>query len=87
MSAFFWAFLIYTIQPYEKFTQWRSTAEVGEGKYTLVHDSFVNVQDIQDQLPQATKEIDPTSEGIEAEAASIASFICCPASSEKVSEV
>ena len=64
-----------------------AAAEVSERKYTLVLDSSVNVQDIQDQLSQATKEIDPTSEGIEAEAASIASFICCPASSEKVSEV
>ncbi len=49
-----------------------AAAEVGEGKYALVHDSSVDVQDIQDQLSQATKEIDPTGEGIEAEAASIA---------------
>jgi len=48
-----------------------AAAEVGEGKYALVHDSSINVQDIQDQLSQATKEIDPTGEGIEAEAASI----------------
>jgi EAL domain-containing protein (putative c-di-GMP-specific phosphodiesterase class I) len=47
-----------------------AAAEVGDGKFALVHDASINVQEIQDQLSQATKEIDPTGEGIEAEAAS-----------------
>ena len=46
-----------------------AAAEVADGKYALVHDASVDIQDIQDQLSQATKEIDPTGEGVEAEAA------------------
>ncbi len=47
-----------------------AAAQVGEGKFALVHDSSVTVQDIQEQLSQATKAIDPTGEGVETEVAS-----------------
>lgn len=47
-----------------------TAAEVGDGKFALVHDASVDVKDIQEHLMLVTKEIDPTGQGIEAEAAS-----------------
>ncbi len=48
-----------------------SAAVVGDGKYALVHDASLDVEDIQTQLTEVTKEIDPEGEGITAETATL----------------
>ena len=44
---------------------------VADGKYSLVHDASVNVKEVEQKISQFSKEVDPTGQGIQAEAASL----------------
>ena len=44
---------------------------IGEGRFGLVHDKSVDVNAVEEQISQFSKEADPTGEGIEVQAASL----------------
>lgn len=46
-------------------------ARVGDGRYGLVHDESVDVDEVEKQISEFSKEADPTGEGLEVEAASL----------------
>ena len=46
-------------------------ARVGDGRFGLVHDKSVDVDAVEDQISQFSKEADPTGQGIEVQAASL----------------
>ncbi|NQV84803.1 MAG: EAL domain-containing protein [Rhodospirillales bacterium] len=46
-------------------------ARIGEGRFGLVHDKSVNVDAVEAQITQFSKEADPTGKGIEAQSASL----------------
>ncbi|MBT3305893.1 MAG: EAL domain-containing protein [Alphaproteobacteria bacterium] len=46
-------------------------ARIGDGRYGLVHDKSVDVDAVEEQITQFSKEADPTGEGLEVQAASL----------------
>jgi len=48
-----------------------SAAELGDGKFALVHGADLDVSKLEERLAEATKQADPDGEGLEAEAATI----------------
>lgn len=48
-----------------------TAADLGNGKYGLVHDKSVNVEEIKNQLTNISKDSDPTGAGIKVDATSI----------------
>ncbi len=45
-----------------------SAGEIGEGKFGIIHDSEVNVGDLEAKLTEATRVFDPQGKGVEAQA-------------------
>ena len=48
-----------------------SAAQVGDGRYALVHESAVDVSDLENAIAAVTKELDPTGQGVSAETATL----------------
>lgn len=48
-----------------------SAAQVGDGRYALVHESAVDISDLESEIAAVTKELDPTGQGVAAETATI----------------
>jgi EAL domain-containing protein (putative c-di-GMP-specific phosphodiesterase class I)/GGDEF domain-containing protein len=46
-------------------------SRIDEGKYSLVHDASVNVNEVEKKISEFSKEADPTGKGVTAEAASL----------------
>lgn len=46
-------------------------SRIGEGKYSLVHDASVDVKEVEKKLSEFSREVDPTGQGVTAEAASL----------------
>ncbi|MBC8339125.1 MAG: EAL domain-containing protein [Rhodospirillales bacterium] len=46
-------------------------ARIGDGRYGLVHDKSVDVEAVEEQITQFSKEADPTGEGVDVQAASL----------------
>lgn len=48
-----------------------SAGEIGDGKFGIIHDAAVNVDDLEAQLTEATKVFDPKGKGVEAQAGKV----------------
>lgn len=48
-----------------------TAAEIGEGKFALVHESSMDIGVLEDRLAEVTREVDPAGEGITAESATL----------------
>ena len=48
-----------------------SAGEIGGGKFGIIHDSQVNVNDLEAQLTEATRVFDPQGKGVEAQAGKV----------------
>ena len=49
-------------------------SRIGDGKFGLVHDSSVDVKEVEKKITEFSKEADPTGQGVEVEATAKTTF-------------